>query len=79
MPRQPRSPLAKFLTSKEAAAYLRYSTSQLAKLRHYGCGPPYFKVRGRVFYKVPDINRWLKLGHSKKAGAPKPARPASHA
>jgi hypothetical protein len=51
-----------FLTSAEAAAYLRLSLSTLAKLRMTGAGPGFLKV-GRVgrkvLYQRSVLDAWL--------------------
>jgi len=47
------------LSPKEAAAYIRKSTSSLAKLRVYGGGPAYFKVGRRVYYDITELDEWL--------------------
>ena len=48
------------LDPKEAAAYLRSSSSTLAKLRIYGGGPAYIKQNARrVVYRRADLDAWM--------------------
>ena len=48
------------LDAAEAAAYLRSSTSTLAKLRCYGGGPQFIRQSARkVVYRRADLDAWL--------------------
>ena len=48
------------LDSAEAAAYLRISTSTLAKRRIYGGGPAFIQQSARkVLYRRADLDAWL--------------------
>lgn len=48
------------LDAVEAAAYLRSSTSTLAKLRCYGGGPQFIRQSARkVLYRRADLEVWL--------------------
>ncbi|NKB83343.1 helix-turn-helix transcriptional regulator [Brucella grignonensis] len=48
------------LDSAEAAAYLRTSTSTLAKYRMYGGGPIHIKQSTRkTLYRKADLDAWL--------------------
>ena len=55
----------KLLTTSAAADYLRiqfgYVTtrSTLETLRCRGGGPAFVKIRGKVFYRGPDLDQWL--------------------
>lgn len=49
-----------WLCTKEVAAYTGYSPSFFEKLRCYGGGPAFYKVRGRVRYKLSDVDEWLE-------------------
>ncbi|MEY9885562.1 helix-turn-helix transcriptional regulator [Bradyrhizobium sp. USDA 329] len=49
----------KYLTSKEAAAYLRSSTSTLAKLRMNGSGPRFTRIGRAVRYREGDLDAWM--------------------
>lgn len=48
------------LTVREAADFLRLSTSWLAKARMRGDGPPFVKLRGAVLYLESTLVRWVK-------------------
>jgi len=54
----------KYLTNKEAAAYLRMSTKTLEHLRFRGTGPKYYKAgsapRSPVRYTTEDLDAWLR-------------------
>lgn len=47
-----------YLTTKEAAAYLRIQWRTLANMRHQDIGPPYRKHGGRVVYAMEDLIAW---------------------
>jgi predicted DNA-binding transcriptional regulator AlpA len=49
-----------FLSAKEAAAYLRVSTSTLARFRAQRRGPKARKPAGRILYAVDDLDQWLE-------------------
>jgi excisionase family DNA binding protein len=49
----------KWLTRKEAAAYLRLGESTLAKLFVSGDGPPAIKVGRSVRYAAGDLDAWM--------------------
>ena len=46
------------LTTREAAALLRKSTSTLEIYRCTGKGPRYWKAGGRVLYHLADLEAW---------------------
>lgn len=46
-------------TEKEAAQLLGISPWTLRSNRSKGVGIPYYKVGGRVKYRLDDINEWL--------------------
>lgn len=52
-----------FLTTKEAAAYLRMSPRSIERLRVNGSGPPYKKCgkgkKAKVLYAINDLDAWL--------------------
>ena len=50
----------RLLTPKEAAVFLRVSTSWLAKARMRGDGPPYAKLGRSVRYRKDALAQWLK-------------------
>jgi len=51
----PKSP---FLTSQEAADYLRLSYKTLNNMRWREEGPNYRKHGGRVVYHIKDLDHW---------------------
>ncbi len=51
-------PRSKFLTTAEAAAYLRLVPHTLENMRWQGTGPEFRKHGGRIFYHLDDIKRW---------------------
>ncbi len=52
---------APFLTTKEAARFLRLKPNTLEKLRVYGGGPIYRKHGRHVRYHIDDLNGWSNL------------------
>ncbi len=50
-----------FLTSDEAAEYMRISKQTLAKLRCNRKSPPYRKVGGRVLYERTELEKWMDM------------------
>jgi excisionase family DNA binding protein len=49
----------RFLTPKEAAAYLRVSKSFLDKLRGYGGGPKFLRFgKRKILYRKADVDLW---------------------
>ncbi|WP_439358813.1 helix-turn-helix transcriptional regulator [Bradyrhizobium sp. DASA03007] len=50
---------SRWLTRKEAAAYLRLGESTLAKLFVTGDGPPAIKVGRSVRYETGDLDAWM--------------------
>jgi predicted DNA-binding transcriptional regulator AlpA len=51
----------RLLTPKEAAIFLRVSTSWLAKARMRGDGPPFVKIGRSVRYAESALLRWMKV------------------
>jgi excisionase family DNA binding protein len=50
-----------FLTEKEAAELLRFSSKHLQRMRAEHRGPPFFKEGRAVRYKRSDIVAWMEL------------------
>ena len=48
-----------FLTTAEAADYLRLSRQFLEIARHRGDGPPYIKLARGVRYHRPSLDQWM--------------------
>jgi predicted DNA-binding transcriptional regulator AlpA len=49
-----------WMTPKQAALYLNFSVSWLAKRRRAGDGPPYVKWGGAVRYSETSLQQWMK-------------------
>lgn len=50
-----------FLTTKEAAQFLRLQPNTLEKMRVYGGGPIYRKHGRHVRYHIDDLTAWSDL------------------
>lgn len=49
------------ISTKEASSITHKTTAWLVSARKSpGYGPPYYKLGGRVFYRVPEIMAWLR-------------------
>ncbi len=48
-----------YLTTTEAANYLRMSKQFLEIARHRGDGPPYIKLARAVRYHRPSLDQWM--------------------
>lgn len=51
-----------YFRAAEAAAYLKTSTSTLAKLRLYGGGPLYTRIGRAVRYQKSDLEAFMTRG-----------------
>ncbi|MEH6487908.1 helix-turn-helix domain-containing protein [Hyphomonas oceanitis] len=64
-----RSGASPFLTTKEAAVYLRVSQRTLQNWRYANTGPSYRKHVGVVVYHIDDLNafseKWIQSGGGK--------------
>lgn len=49
-----------FLSTKDAAKFLKLSRSTLAKMRIIGTGPQFHKLGRRVLYKSSDLRSWVE-------------------
>ena len=54
-------PEGPFLTTKEAARFLRLKPNTLEKMRVYGGGPQYRKHGRHVRYHIEDLLAWSEL------------------
>ena len=55
------APIQRYLSRKEAAAYLNVvKAATLAKLATIGGGPRFFKFGHRVGYRIEDLDSWAK-------------------
>ena len=50
-----------FLTTKEAARFLKLKPNTLEKMRVYGGGPQYRKHGRQVVYHMDDLMAWSNL------------------
>jgi excisionase family DNA binding protein len=48
-----------YLTPREAAAYLKTSTSTLAKRRLTGDSPRYSRIGTAIRYRKTDLDQWM--------------------
>lgn len=51
---------AKYLTTKQAAAYLGLSPRTLERMRREGGGPVYRKHGRHVLYHIDDLDAWSR-------------------
>lgn len=49
-----------FLTTNEAASYLRVSKSYLDKLRVYGGSPRFLRFGRKILYRQSELNLWAE-------------------
>ena len=55
------APINRYLSRKEAAAYLNVvAEATLCKLATIGGGPRFYKLGRRVGYKIEDLDSWAK-------------------
>jgi predicted DNA-binding transcriptional regulator AlpA len=52
----------RYLRTPDAAKLLGLSGRTLEKHRTFGTGPQYFKLGGRVVYRLVDLTNWVKPG-----------------
>jgi Helix-turn-helix domain len=50
--------IAKYLTTSEAADYLRLRPRTLTQMRWLHTGPPYCKLGGKVVYNIMRLDEW---------------------
>jgi hypothetical protein len=48
------------LNTQQAAAYCGLSASKLEKCRIYGGGPGFYKLGGRVSYRLSQLDTWME-------------------
>ncbi len=61
-----------YFKPQEAAAYIRSSTSTLAKARMYKRGPNFVRIGRAVRYRQSDLDAWMSA-----STANQPAKPPS--
>lgn len=49
----------RFLSNKEAADLIGRTPGWLNKARCYGNGPPFHRIGRRIFYRLPDLRKWV--------------------
>ncbi len=54
--------LPRYLRTGDAARLLSLSVRTMEKHRCYGTGPRYFKLGGRVIYRLDDLQAWIDRG-----------------
>lgn len=59
-----------YLTTKEAALYLRLEESTLNAMRWRQEGPAWRKHGGKVVYHIDDLNLWSRARHSNPSELP---------
>ncbi len=59
-----------YLKPREAAEYLRSSTSTLAKARMYKRGPNFVRIGRAVRYRQSDLDAWMSASVSRRAEKP---------
>lgn len=51
-----------FFDTANAAHHIGYSKSTLEWWRNVGRGPRYYKMSGRIRYRISDLNAWMESG-----------------
>ena len=51
--------LGDYLTEKQLAAELNFSTRQLKRWRARGIGPPYTRIGRSVRYRIEGVRQWM--------------------
>lgn len=57
-----------YLKPREAAEYLRSSTSTLAKARMKMQGPDYVRIGRAIRYRQSDLDAWMSASVARRAG-----------
>lgn len=57
--------MKKYLTTEEAADYIRYKPQTLANWRSSGIGPDWLKAGDKVLYSAEDLDDWVEKGRKK--------------
>ena len=50
----------RYVTAKEAAAFLSINENSLSKMRLYGGGPPFTRIGRRIRYNFGSLQDWLR-------------------
>ncbi len=59
-----------YKTPREAAEYLRSSTSTLAKFRVYGGGPHFCRMGKAIRYRQSDLDAFMSAGRVRSTSEP---------
>ena len=51
--------LSRLLSPRETAEYLGIHKNTLDNWRMTGYGPPRYKLRGRVVYRITEVDAWV--------------------
>lgn len=54
--------MQEYLTTQEAAKYLRIAVKTLERWRAKKISPPYKKINGKILYSAQDLQNWME-GH----------------
>jgi excisionase family DNA binding protein len=60
-----------YFTPREAAAYLRSSTSTLAKARMKRQGPSFVRIGRAVRYRQSDLDAWMSASVARQSEKPR--------
>jgi excisionase family DNA binding protein len=60
-----------YLKPREAAEYLRSSTSTLAKARMYKRGPDFVRIGRAIRYRQSDLDAWMSASVRRRADNPR--------
>ena len=58
--------MPEFLTPSQAAVFTSISLKKLEALRHQGTGPRFYRVGGRIHYRVADLRGFVEGGVEKQ-------------
>ena len=50
----------RYISVAEAAEFLTVSRPTLDNWRHAKYGPPYYRIGGRIAYKIKDLRQWAE-------------------
>lgn len=55
------------MTIYEAAEYLNLTDRTLRQWKHYGRGPAFYKLGGKLMYRKQDIDDWIETNRHEPA------------
>ena len=50
----------RYITPSEAASYLTVTRQTMDNWRAAKTGPPYYRIGGRIAYKIKDLRQWAE-------------------